>query len=438
MDFQLYESVLNYYKCFCTKTSDVKNFFGEDSSFFFIGKSGQTLIAYGKADIERLIEEQFWTTEVSKCGNTLIAFNINIEKKDLVLCPKTTNYGLYESEVSEVAVVVVANLKGVHTEDDIKATKELGRRFVQTFVIQSRASQVLIKSTFFSYLVPKFGLLNANIKTKAIEVNHKSRDESVDEEHNESDDSAKELDFQRIVDDIDKLIDENSCEKSCDQSLDFELSPSKVEANRSQLVPISVDEVFAYNQSDTKRDDDLMSQIRIEQYLSDIWSETKKSKEEKSSDNNENNEFTGITGIADIDDKPMECNPMCDSPPTQTSFASVLRDNLQTFRSPKPEDKSSDTNVADVRIIANCAKTKLRAGVCGDRRYELYGQQNITIMGAQNLEDFAESQIIFVANIPVGYPKSEFKRVFEVFGKVLSIKFVERIGVFFAFVYFES
>ena len=401
MDCDLYSSVLEYYKCFCTKTSDIKNYFTEESSFFLVGESGQTSIAYGKEAIERLIEEQFWGTEVSRFGNTLIAFNINIEKKDLVLCPKTTNN---EQSVTEMAVVVVANLKGVHTEKDIKVTKHLGQRFVQTFLIHSNANETIIKSTFFSYLVPTLGLLNANIRTKTIEAKANEYNDKQNKV-NDSIDSSEELDFQQIVDNIDKLIDESSCSDDSE----FVLSPTKIEANRNELMPISVDEVF--EDEDNSFDDP----IRCEQYLNEVWTQTIKSNE-KVIDN----------------EKELECNREAfDSQNNGTSFADVLRDNLQSFQRPKTEERASD-----IRIIATCGKPKYKTG--GDRRYDFCGQQNITIMGAQNLEDFPDNQIVFVANIPIGYSKTDFKRNFETFGKVSSIKFVERIGVFFAFVYFES
>ncbi|CAG2101835.1 unnamed protein product [Medioppia subpectinata] len=66
------------------------------------------------------------------------------------------------------------------------------------------------------------------------------------------------------------------------------------------------------------------------------------------------------------------------------------------------------------------------------------GQQSITIIGSQDWLDVCESNIVFIANIPIGYPKTDFVSHFETYGKVLSTKFVDRTGVSFAFIHFDS
>lgn len=417
-----YKFIFNFYKTFCTKISDIKDFFGNDSTFFFVGDSGKTFIAYGKEEIERQIDEQFWSSDETNIGKTIIAYNISIERKEQKVCQQMPSY-LFEESPSEVAVTIIGCLKSIHTEKDIPLTKGMGRRFVQTFLISKSDTKYIRYSVLallapttdmFSHLIEKE--LSSPLPTVSGDIFNSQQKTT------ESVDSVSELNFKKIVQNIDKLIDENK-----DSNKDFCLK--KVESVANELMPISVNELLDDNSSEKKRQD-INQSIDLEQYLSDIWTKSwsKSSKDiENVSKNkiNENNEKQIAVNNRETNDH--NCG---------TSFADVLRDNLQSWQNLKIDDKPQE-----VRIITNCVKSKLKQNSLKhglDRKQDFFGQQSITIMGAQNLEDICDNQIVFVANIPIGYPKNQFRNMFDIYGKVLSIKLIERIGVSFAFIYFDS
>jgi hypothetical protein len=406
-----YELIFNYYKSFCTQVSNISDYFRDDSTFFFVGDFGKTFVAYGKQQIQEQINYSFWNQTENSVKP--IAYNINIEQKKQSVCVKPGQ--TYND--SEVAVIIIGTIKAVHSSDDIRLTKLMGRKFTQTFSLyRNTDNKHYCKSTVLAFLAPSDAFNEISMKLK-----HNSSNKQV------INDSVKEdLKFAKIVQSIDELIDEENV--SNDQS------DSKTESKIDDLLPISMNELFI-DDTNCRNGDKVEEKDPFDEsfgYLNDIWSQTWNNNQTNSlSQKNNDKEW-----IENLSSKVRQSDSNQNS---GTSFADKLRNGLQhSWQNLKLDEKTHE-----IRIIQNCGKSRFKPNNwqnCGktERRPEFVGQQNITIIGAQNLEEIPENNTLFVANIPLGFAKTDFMALFDIYGKVLSVKFVERTGVSFAFIYFDS
>lgn len=404
-----YEFIFNYYKSFCTQVSNISDYFKDDSTFFFVGDFGKTFVAYGKQQIEEQINYSFWNQTENSVKP--IAYNINIEQKKQSVCVKPGQ--TYND--SEVAVIIIGTIKAVHSSDDIRLTKLMGRKFTQTFLLyRNTDNKHYCKSTVLAFLAP----------SDAFKLKDNSSNKQI------TNDSVKEdLEFAKISQSIDELINEENVSNL--------RSDSKTESKIDDLLPISMNELFI-DDTNSRNGDKVENKDPFDEsfgYLNDIWSQTWNNNQTNSlSEKNDDKEW--IENLSSFVSKVRQSDSNQNS---GTSFADKLRNGLQhSWQNLKLDEKTHE-----IRIIQNCSKSRFKPNNwqnCGktERRSEFVGQQNITIIGAQNLEEIPENNILFVANIPLGFAKNDFMALFETCGKVLSVKFVERTGVSFAFIYFDS
>jgi hypothetical protein len=291
----------------------------------------------------------------------------------------------------------------------------MGRKFTQTFLLyRNTDNKHYCKSTVLAFLAP----------SDAFKLKDNSSNKQI------TNDSVKEdLEFAKISQSIDELINEENVSNL--------RSDSKTESKIDDLLPISMNELFI-DDTNSRNGDKVENKDPFDEsfgYLNDIWSQTWNNNQTNSlSEKNDDKEW--IENLSSFVSKVRQSDSNQNS---GTSFADKLRNGLQhSWQNLKLDEKTHE-----IRIIQNCGKSRFKLNNwqnCGktERRSEFVGQQNITIIGAQNLEEIPENNILFVANIPLGFAKNDFMALFETCGKVLSVKFVERTGVSFAFIYFDS
>jgi len=396
----------------------MSNYFSDDSSFFFVGDFGKTFVAYGRQQIEEQIDQLFW----AQTGTNVrpIGYNINIEQKMRSVCVKLGQ--TYND--SEVAIVIIGTIKAIHSSDHIRLTKLVGRRFVQTFLLfRNSDNNHCCKSTVLAFLAPS-DAFNLMINQ---EVLIKPTDSLFDEQIiNEA--AEKDLNFVKIPQNIDEVINQTIV----NDSKNYLDSRTKPKAN--ELLPISLNELFSDNITNKSEHSD---KVEIKDpfdnetfsYLNDIWSQIWNfdNMSQSQQKNDQNKWFENSNNIVSKGRRPVR------NQSSGTSFADALRNGSQ---------HSLDEKSPEIKIIENCSKSRFKQNHWqndgkSDKRSEFDGRQNITLVGAQNLEEIPETNILFVANIPYGISKTDFIALFDIYGKVLSVKFVERTGIAFAFVYFE-
>ena len=199
-------------------------------------------VSNGKQEIEKQIDQHFWSTNPSINEKTTIAYNISIEKKLQKVCSKSS-LDSYDIGCTEMAVIVIGTIKAIYSDEDIRRTKLMGRKFVQTFLLHcnNKKNDHYFKTTVLSYLAPTTDNFEQLIKQElpAPTINSPNNEfdekESIVKTFEESMDDI--LEFEKIVKNIDHLINETNESKEVPKE-------KKIESKNNDLLPISVYEIL--------------------------------------------------------------------------------------------------------------------------------------------------------------------------------------------------
>lgn len=469
-----FEFAFSFYQIVTEDIKTVGQFFREDSIFTFVGDFGHNWVAFGNENIRDSINNTFANSDTRRNS---IEF-INVLQKELF--EETTDKGSWDNvnavpfskkqrkNSCTVVIVITASIKLAAAKSSLNFShlrniQYMNRKFTQSFVLDRDCNQQLYcKSSNFAFLSPSDAPLGISMNlissessamnnALALYNNYKcilQQQEILVKERKSPHMSTKQTSEMDGLEGEDRIINDEGivCEKECHEKEQAEHLVNRAEQTKHGAI---------YSKKESERENEVISNraetcYEKEDNYGTLWGMKEFVNEVENLAGNylstrsnylqvnyesENKEF--YNSFANSPDTSLESK--IHAPPennNSTSFADALRNNLnQRWRSDN-QHRNDLALWSDRGCIYGDRKTNQAKTAHNNKSKD---NKTVSIIGSHNLQasKIDPSATLFVPVLPRELRQSDLLAKFSVFGKILSIKVVERDAIAFAFIYFQ-